>query len=60
MLMLKASIWPDDAPNEDKIVLERTPWTAPVEVKVAGPDERTLLYRGGETIEWQVVACTTL
>jgi dihydroorotase len=43
-------------PNEDKIVLERTPWTAPVEVKVAGPDERTLLYRGGETIEWQVVA----
>ena len=43
-------------PNEDKIVLEKTPWTAPVEVKVAGPDERTLLYRGGETIEWQVVA----
>jgi len=42
-------------PNEDKIVLEKTPWTAPVEVKVAGPDERTLLYRGGETIEWQVV-----
>ena len=37
-------------------VLEKTPWTAPVEVKVAGPDERTLLYRGGETIEWQVVA----
>ena len=27
----------------------------PVEVKVSGPDERTLLYRGGETIEWQVV-----
>ena len=42
-------------PNEDKIVLEKTPWTAPLEVKVAGPDERTLLYRGGETIEWQVV-----
>src|SRR5271163_3558546 len=41
--------------NEDKIVLEKTPWTAPVEVKVAGPDERTLLYRGGETIEWKVV-----
>ena len=35
---------------------KRSPWTAPVEVKVAGPDERTLLYRGGETIEWQVVA----
>ena len=43
-------------PNEDKIVLEKAPWTAPVEVTVAGPDERTLLYRGGETIEWQVVA----
>ena len=42
-------------PNEDKIVLEKTPWTAPVEVKVAGSDERTLVYRGGETIEWQVV-----
>jgi dihydroorotase len=42
-------------PNEDKIVLEKTPWTAPVEVKVEGADERTLLYRGGETIEWQVV-----
>src|SRR5271163_4628935 len=42
-------------PNEDKIVLEKSPWTAPVEVKVAGPDERTLLYRGGETIEWKVV-----
>jgi dihydroorotase len=42
-------------PNEDKITLEKSPWTAPVEIKVAGPDERTLLYRGGETIEWQVV-----
>jgi dihydroorotase len=42
-------------PNEDKITLEKSPWTAPVEIKVAGPDERTLLYRGGETIEWKVV-----
>jgi dihydroorotase len=42
-------------PNEDKIVLEKSPWTAPVEIKVSGPDERTLLYRGGETIEWKVV-----
>ena len=42
-------------PNEDKIVLEKTPWTAPVEVKVPGPDERALVYRGGETIAWQVV-----
>jgi dihydroorotase len=43
-------------PNEDKIVLEKSPWTAPVEIKVAGPDERALVYRGGETIEWKVVA----
>jgi len=42
-------------PNEDKIVLEKSPWTAPVEIKVAGADERTLVYRGGETIEWKVV-----
>jgi len=25
-------------------------------VKVAGPDERALIYRGGETIEWKVTA----
>jgi len=42
-------------PNQDRIVLEKSPWTAPVEVKIAGPDERTLLYRGGENIEWRVV-----
>jgi dihydroorotase len=43
-------------PNEDKITLEKSPWTAPVEIKVAGADERTLLYRGGETIEWKVAS----
>jgi dihydroorotase len=43
-------------PNEDTITLEKSPWTAPEDVKVAGPDERALVYRGGETIEWQVVA----
>jgi dihydroorotase len=42
--------------NEDKIVLEKSPWIAPLEVRVAGADERTLLYRGGETIEWRVAA----
>jgi dihydroorotase len=42
-------------PNEDTIVLEKSPWTAPIEIKVAGPDERALVYRGGETIEWRVV-----
>jgi hypothetical protein len=26
------------------------------EVKVPGPDERALIYRGGETLQWQVVA----
>jgi len=44
------------APNEDKIVLEKSPWVAPEEVAVAGPDERALVYRGGETIAWKVVA----
>jgi dihydroorotase len=43
-------------PNEDKIALEKSPWTAPPEVKVPGPDERALVYRGGETIAWKVVS----
>ena len=42
-------------PNEDKIMLEKSPWTASAEVKVPGPDERALIWRGGETIEWKVV-----
>jgi dihydroorotase len=42
--------------NEDTITLEKSPWTAPEDVKVPGPDERALVYRGGETIEWQVVS----
>jgi dihydroorotase len=29
---------------------------APEEVKVEGPDEKVLVYRGGETIKWKVVA----
>jgi dihydroorotase len=41
-------------PNEDTIVLEKSPWTAPAEVPVAGADERALVYRGGETIEWTI------
>jgi dihydroorotase len=43
-------------PNEDTITLERSSWTAPAEVEVAGPDEKAIVYRGGETIEWKVVA----
>jgi dihydroorotase len=42
-------------PNEERITLEKVSWTAPEEIKVAGPDERALVYRGGETIEWRVV-----
>jgi dihydroorotase len=41
--------------NEATITLEKSPWTVPEEAKVAGPDERALIYRGGETIPWQVV-----
>jgi dihydroorotase len=42
-------------PNADTITLAKSSWTAPEDVKVAGADERALVYRGGETIEWQVV-----
>jgi dihydroorotase len=42
-------------PNEETITLERAAWTAPEEVKVEGPDERALVYRGGETLQWRVV-----
>ena len=43
-------------PNEERITLERKAWTAPEEIKVEGPDERALIHRGGETIQWQVAA----
>ena len=43
-------------PNEERITLEKSPWTAPEEIKIEGPDEKALVYRGGETIEWKVVA----
>jgi dihydroorotase len=42
--------------NTATITLEKTAWVAPEDVKVEGPDERAIIYRGGETIEWQVVA----
>jgi dihydroorotase len=41
-------------PNEDTIVLEKSPWTAPVAVEVEGADERALVYRGGESVAWKV------
>jgi dihydroorotase len=42
--------------NRETMTLEKTSWVAPEEVKVEGPDERALVYRGGETIEWKVTA----
>ena len=42
-------------PNDETITLERAEWTAPEEVKVEGPEERALIYRGGEKISWRVV-----
>ena len=43
-------------PNDETITLERSSWTVPEDVKVEGPDERAIVYRGGETIAWKVVA----
>ena len=42
-------------PNDETITLEKKSWVVPEEMKVEGPDERALIYKGGETIEWQVV-----
>ena len=41
--------------NEDTITLEKKPWVAPAAMHVEGPDEMAVIYKGGETIEWQVV-----
>ncbi|HLK81938.1 MAG TPA: dihydroorotase [Xanthobacteraceae bacterium] len=41
--------------NAGTVTLEKSSWVAPEEVKVDGPDERAIVYRGGETIEWRVV-----
>jgi dihydroorotase len=43
-------------PNPESITLERTPWQAPLEMKVDGPEERALIHRGGETIPWRAVS----
>ncbi len=43
------------SPNSATLTLERVSWTAPSEVLVDGPDEKALVYRGGEKIEWKVV-----
>jgi dihydroorotase len=41
--------------NSDMITLEKSPWVAPQEIDIDGPDERAIVYRGGETIEWKAV-----
>ena len=40
--------------NTETITLEKASWVAPEEIKVEGPDERAIVYRGGETIAWRV------
>ena len=43
-------------PNDGTITLEKTPWVAPEAIEVEGDEKRALIYRGGETIPWKVVA----
>jgi len=42
-------------PNKRKLTLERTSWVAAEEIEVPGPEERALVYHGGESIPWKVV-----
>jgi dihydroorotase len=42
-------------PNKRKLTLERTAWVASQEIEVPGPEERALIYHGGESIPWKVV-----
>ena len=43
-------------PNEERITLEKQEWSAPEAVEVDEESDRALVYRGGEKIEWKVVA----
>ncbi len=43
-------------PNEGTITLAKTDWVAPNEIEVEGPEQRALIYRGGETIPWKVAS----
>ena len=43
------------APNKRKLTMERMPWIAPGQFEVPGPEERALVYHGGESIPWKVV-----
>jgi len=40
--------------NTETITLERSVWTAPEEIRIDGTEERALVHRGGETIQWKV------
>ena len=42
-------------PNEERSRSKRCRGPRPKRSRFAGPDERALVYRGGETIEWKVV-----
>ena len=42
-------------PNAETITVERASWQAPAEMKIDGPEERALIYRGGETLSWETV-----
>jgi dihydroorotase len=42
-------------PNEGTITLAKQSWVAPERIDVPGPEEKALIYKGGETIGWKVV-----
>jgi dihydroorotase len=42
------------APNEERITLERVPWTAPQEVALPESADRVLVHNGGREIAWRV------
>ena len=42
-------------PNSETITLESAAWTVPEEIRIAGPDERAFIHRGGQSIPWKVV-----
>jgi dihydroorotase len=42
-------------PNEGTITLAKQSWVVPEQIDVPGPEEKALIYRGGETIGWKVV-----
>jgi len=41
--------------NQETITLEKSPWTAPEEMIIDGPEERAMIYRGDEPMAWRVV-----